>query len=406
MADLRVDWNQMQLCADSFSNCQTALKRCIDTVTQTKNHLQWQLRIQMDITAGLNRSVRRMETLQNSMRQMSAVLQKSAEDYRRTEIQIATGQSNPMIGCMFLPEIFETLGSSAGSFSGGGGFGGGGGGAGIRGGTDGSNLWSGALFTGGVAVGSSLFGLQTSGGASYELFGGSVDTVGKATWKIEEGELNAKCGITAGGHAVQGTIEGSVGNRTGSLTGEFLTGSVTGAIGVGLMRDGVFAPSLQGEVKAEGSVLHGEAKYQNGTEDFNVHTNAEGSILTGEVGAKGGIGVITEELPDGRVETYYGVEGKVSAEGYVFQGEVSTGFTLFGIKVDASIEGNALGAGFEAGGKITANGASGKIGAGLGVGGGVEISVDWSDFEWPDFSDFRLPDWNAADIPVIGWFFS
>lgn len=400
MSDLRVDWSQMQMCADSFGNCQTALQRCIDAVTQTKNQLQWQLRIQMDITTGLNRSVRRMETMRNSMRQMSSVLQKSAEDYRRTETQIAAGWGGSPAGGTILP------GNLDGLFSAGGGDGGGAGSAGGRGGVDETKLWSGALFSGGIALGGSFLGHQISAGASYDVFGASVDTTKKATWDLDDGDAGVKYGITADGHVAQGKIEGSIGDRSASLTGEFLTGSVSGAIGFGLMRDGVFAPSVQAGLKAEGSVLHGELEVQRGTDEFNVHSNAEGSVLTGELEAKVGAGVITEELPNGKVQTAYGVEGKVSAEGYVFQGEVSGGFTIFGIKVDASLEGNALGAGFEAGGSITTNGVSGKIGAGLGIGGGVEISVDWSDFEFPDFSDIKLPDWSRIELPVIGGLFS
>lgn len=65
---------------------------------------------------------------------------------------------------------------------------------------------------------------------------------------------------------------------------------------------------------------------------------------------------------------------------YFSQGKVSGGFTIFGIKIDAGVTGKAGGAGVSAEGKVTTGGVSGKIGAGLGLGAGVEISIDWSNF--------------------------
>ena len=75
-----------------------------------------------------------------------------------------------------------------------------------------------------------------------------------------------------------------------------------------------------------------------------------------------------------------GAKCKVGAEAYLAQGKVSGGFTIFGINIDAGVTGKAGGAGVNAEGKVTTGGVSGKIGAGLGLGAGVEISIDWSNF--------------------------
>lgn len=82
----------------------------------------------------------------------------------------------------------------------------------------------------------------------------------------------------------------------------------------------------------------------------------------------------------GQTKTELGAKGKVGAEAYLAQGKVSGGFTIFGIKIDAGVTGKAGGAGVSAEGNVTTGGVSGKIGAGLGLGAGVEISIDWSNF--------------------------
>lgn len=77
-----------------------------------------------------------------------------------------------------------------------------------------------------------------------------------------------------------------------------------------------------------------------------------------------------------------GVKGKVGAEAYVVQGKVSGGITIFGVKIDVGIGGKAGGAGISAEGRFTNGSAKGKIGAGLGVGGELEIGIDWSNFSF------------------------
>lgn len=67
------------------------------------------------------------------------------------------------------------------------------------------------------------------------------------------------------------------------------------------------------------------------------------------------------------------------------EGTVSGGFTIMGIKIKASVTGKAGGAGIGAEGRATTGGVSGEIKAGLGIGAGLKIDVDWSDFKpkWP-----------------------
>lgn len=371
MSELIVDWSQMRMCADQINGCQRVLQQCIDQVNTTKRQIQWQIRMQMDITSRLNCSIDRMKTMSSSVGKMSSVLDHAANQYRKTEFLNLLGGAVPamVLDWTGIPKIIGGTSSS------------GGGGRG----TD--KLWESAILSGAGTIAGTIFGLNASGTASYEVIGGSVDTFGNAKWNLEKGELGAQGGIKADGYVLEGSAEGGIGGLHGSVKGEILTGSVSGGVGASLMKDGVFAPSLQGKVKAEGSVAHGEGEVHFGSDENNLHVNTEGDVLHGEVEGKAGIGVLTQENADGSVETVVGAEAKVSAEGYVFSGEVSGGFSIFGIKFDASVEGNALGAGFEAGGSVTTNGISGNIGAGLGLGAGIEISIDWS--------DFHLPDWDS-----------
>ncbi len=63
------------------------------------------------------------------------------------------------------------------------------------------------------------------------------------------------------------------------------------------------------------------------------------------------------------------------------------GITIFGIKIDAAVEGKAGAIGAKAGGEVSNSKASVDVGGSLGLGVGVKISVDWSDFELPKFKD-------------------
>lgn len=387
MSELRVDWLQMRYCAQQFSSCQHTINQCIDQITHAKRQIAWQIRIQTNITYRLDRSIDQMRSLCATTGRMSDVLEYAAAHYRETETR------NAQRGCSLFGPVLDWTDRFR-ILAGGGSFGGGAGGGGFRdvGGSD--KLWEGAVFAGSGAIGATILGVSAAGSASYEVLGGSVDTYGKAKWDLEDGEFGAMAGFKADGHVLEGKVEGQLGDTSASLEGQVLTGTVTGAIGLSLMKDSVFAPSVRADLKAEGSVLHGEAELQQGSDTFNTHSKAEGDVLHGEAKLNLGAGVITRTNDDGSVEECLGAEAKVSAEGYVFSGEVSQGVTIFGIKIDATLEGNALGAGVDAGASMTTNSFSGKIGAGLGIGAGLEISVDWSDFQLPDWDDFWKPDWN------------
>lgn len=235
---------------------------------------------------------------------------------------------------------------------------------------------------GGSANGSGRFlGFKTKGLAEGDFIGGSVETKSYAKWDLKEGEIGVNKDIEAEGHLAKGKLKGSIGFLGGELNGSVGNVAATGTIGATLMKDNKFAPSAQIGAKAEASVAKGEAEIRTGTDKNNVHISGKGSVLGANAEAKGGVGFISVEDPSThQTKTKFGVEGTVSAEAYAAEGELSGGYSICGIKVNASVSGKAGGAGVEAGGSVTTNGISGKLGAGLLFGAGVEISIDWSDF--------------------------
>ncbi len=245
---------------------------------------------------------------------------------------------------------------------------------------DGTGGLEGSLLSGSAAVSGSVLGINLGMSAEGELIGGSVEATGKAVWKPDKGEAGLEASVVAEGHLAQGKLEGSVGCSKLGLQATVGTASVTGAVGATLFKDGKLSPQLTAKAKAEAAAAKGEISSQTGTDNFNMHAKASGTLLGAEAEAAGGVGKITYKDSTGNTVSGYGVQGKVSAEAYAAQGTLSGGFTLFGIKIDASITGKAGGAGIDAGGSVTTGGISGEIGAGLGLGLGLKLNIDWSNF--------------------------
>ncbi len=246
-----------------------------------------------------------------------------------------------------------------------------------------SGAVTGAATVGGVRADGSLSG--EVGGASYEIKHGfyNKNKKNEKTGEMEIDSLGVEESISGEIHLLKGGAKGNWGYLYGDAEAE--VGKVSGiaAIGACLFKDGVLSPQIYGKLGASAEGITGSANLGVGSEENNIHGKAEGTVGKAEVGAEAGIGRITYEDEHGNQVSGYGVQGKVSAEAYAVEGEVSCGFTLMGIDFDIGVEGKAGGAGVEAGGQITTGGVSGSIGAGAGVGAGLNVSIDWSDFKWP-----------------------
>ena len=252
------------------------------------------------------------------------------------------------------------------------------------------SIWKGYNDSSGGKFSWSLFGDKFSShinvngmdiGADGEYHIGHVKASGKigSEWDTEKGNMKAEASGMAGVSAIDGKISVNTGPLKGMLEGSLVNASVDGAIGLSLFSNGTFEPSVYANVSAKANVAEGKVSSQFVTNEFNYHTEAKGSVL----GAKAEAGVQAGKIMNEDGTYKYGVSAKAGAEAYVAEGSVSGGFTLFGIKFDASVSGKAGGAGASIGGEATTSSAEGEIGLGLGLGLGLKVKVDWSGFKWP-----------------------
>lgn len=231
-----------------------------------------------------------------------------------------------------------------------------------------------------------LWGVNTAGKISGDILAYEAGVESKMSWEFqdENGNWNTdmlgfvtEAKVT--GAIAQGEVEGNFGYLHGKASGKAITGAISGEAKVTLWEDGKFQPGVSVGAKAEVSVLKGEAEIGVGTDQYGVYAKAEGDVLHAEANAEAGFGSLgTDE--NGQV--IYGAKAEASALASVAQGEVKGGFTIFGIDIDIGVEGYAVAAGVEAGGSITTEGVTANVSGALGLGAGVNISVDWSDAKW------------------------
>lgn len=256
------------------------------------------------------------------------------------------------------------------------------------------NSISGALKYGKVEVDYEAFGQNIKDTYYGDLIGGSAKYKIDSGLKIdfdEDGNLDrdsieVKAGIEGelNGHVATGMISTTSQYHDGKISGSVLSGGAEGEIGISIFDDGKFTPSVYAEVSAEGSVLEGDVDLRLGDENNNIHAAAEGSLLGGEAGLKGGAGVIRiEDEATGQETTTIGVQGEAKAEAYLAEGRVSGGIEIFGIKIDVGLEGKAGGAGAGIGGYVATGGVSGELDVGFVFGLGLDFTIDWSGFKLP-----------------------
>lgn len=246
--------------------------------------------------------------------------------------------------------------------------------------------WS--LLSGERSGSGSFLGIPCAGEVGYSLIGIETDTTAEAKWNLDKGEAGAELGGEASFHLAKGEASGNIGILGGKVDGSVGNAAVSGNVHLTVMKDGKFSPSLGAEAKGSANVAQGSAEGYLGNEDYNAHAKAKGSVLGAEAKAGVEVGKITyTDEKTGETVSAYGAEAEVGAEAYLAEGKVSGGVTIMGIDIDIGVSGKAGGAGVEAGGRVTTNGVSGEIGAGLGLGAGVEISIDWSDFDPPTMEE-------------------
>lgn len=245
--------------------------------------------------------------------------------------------------------------------------------------------WS--LSSGEIGGETDLWGIPCAGKLGYSFLGYNTKTSWKAKWNPEKGNAGITGSAELNGHILKGEASGNIGILSGKADASLGNVGVSGSLKATLFEKGKFSPSLGAEVKAKANVAQGSASASLGSDNYNAHAKASGTLLGAEATASGQIGKVSYKNDAGETVQAYGVKGKVGAEAYVASGKVSGGITIMGIDIDVGISGKAGGAGVNAEGSLTTNGAHGSIGAGLGVGAGVEISIDWTDFDPPSWEE-------------------
>lgn len=251
-----------------------------------------------------------------------------------------------------------------------------------------------------------LWGINTAGKMSGDILAYEAGVESKMSWefKDEDGNWNSDLiGFTTEakvtGAIAQGEVEGNFGYLHGKASGKAITGAVSGEAKVTLWEDGKFQPGVSVGANAEASVLKGEAEVGFGTDQYGVYAKAEGDVLHAEANAEAGIGCLGT---DENGKSVYGAKAEASALASVAQGEVKGGFTVFGIDIDVGVEGYAVAAGVEAGGSITTEGVTANFSGALGLGAGLNISVDWSDAKWIGESIDAVGDFVGDATEFVG----
>lgn len=258
-------------------------------------------------------------------------------------------------------------------------------GAGYSGGGGGGRLGTeekGSLWNEELSAAGTLLGIDFSGKARGDLLGYEHDEKAYAKWNFTKGDARASWEESLEGYLAKGSVESQLGIVSTKAEVTAVKGEAASGLYFELMKDGKIQPKIGGEVKASGNLLEGEVSSQIGTEDLNYHMKAKGDLVGGEAKASIGLGNVgTDE--DGGAK--YGVKAEAGVEVYAAKGEISGGFTLFGIDIDCKLTGKAGAAGVKAGGEITQSGVSIDAGLSALLGLEGEVRIDWSDFELPKF---------------------
>lgn len=217
-----------------------------------------------------------------------------------------------------------------------------------------------------------VMGAVKSGSATYEKDG--------VTFRADGSVLSGEAGFKREGLQVEAYAKGSALEGSASAESEYAKVSVSGSvanveasakIGLGTDQnwdeDGTATYMMAGaEVSASANAAQASIDSQVGTDDYNIHSSAEGSVVGADASAKAGI-----YMENGEIQA----KAKAEAEAYWAKGEVSSGFTIAGIKVDFTVEG-MVGVQAEAGASVSTRGVSGDLGLGP---IGLKIKIDWSD---------------------------
>ena len=383
MGSIHIDLQAILLLSDKLKSESRGISECENAVRRVRNELDSKILARRNIKSRLASAQSTLAGSAEALSAITGVMVSASNQYRQTDLRLtksvsdvasvqkglagAVGAAVGNNGAPSSPEADKKRSGLADFIN---------------------NEWkdSGSVLHGAVSGAGSVLGASAAGTLEGDILYGEVGVESKASFKFqdENGKFDYKSfGFTteakASGCLAKGKASGNIGYLHGEAEGALLTGAVSGTAKATLWDDGKFNPSLSVGAKAEASAAKGNAEVRGGTEQYGIYGKAEGDALHAEAEAEAGVGYIGKGK-DGSAQ--YGVSAKASAMASAAQGGVKVGVTLFGVDIDAGVKGYAVAAGVEAGGSISTKGIKAKIGGALAIGGGLEISIDWSDAKW------------------------
>lgn len=372
---------RFRICPDTASSGQTAMediRRQLDDLqgeaVQIRKELSFRIRQREEIEEDLKRIEQHITAQEQDSAHLAECLHTAVETYRQTEQRVVmeyTGETGydlwdpenwmpiGIIGTGLLPLILNPLtapgmigsviGQKFGEVI-----------------VDGivnkkpSNSWA----HGEIGAEGEFLGVDTSVKASGDVLG--YDLKGEVNADVDFGKGKVGAGVkgSATGYLLKGELEGNYGYLSSEATAYAGVAAVSAEAGAYLFKEGEFCPEAMIKAKAEANALSGSIKNTLGTEDFNVHSKAEGAV--GTASAEVECGFSKDE----------GFKARAEVGAAIASGTVEGGFTLFGWNVDLGITGEAGAVGAGGGMEVSANSfeLEGKLAALVGLGIKIRVS--------------------------------
>lgn len=381
MPEIYADWVGMESVANSIESNISQLENLLRQASDLKRGMSIIGRESDQIMAAIDKCNNNNVKVINRLESCKTVLTQSAQLYQRTEHPFFV---NRRISDIFLKNLTnsnrrnanaQTATSTTQNND-----------------SDTHDFWnhSGTLDQTGYNVNTVIWGAPAALTVLGQFLTGSTKSQGKAKFDLKKGNVEAFVGVEAEGSVLRGKLDENIGMLSANGQVDLLTGTATGKIGASLFKNGKFMPSVYAKGKVGADVLKGKVGTKFGNEKHDAHVNAEGSLLGANAEGTAQIGMIEYTDSNGNKNTGLGGEVSVGAEAYVAKGRVSGGIKVFGVQIDLGVAGKALDVGGTAGVKYIPGKFKGKIGAGLGLGAELDISIDWSKAAFPDLSFLKF----------------
>lgn len=199
---------------------------------------------------------------------------------------------------------------------------------------------------------------------TINFLSGKAGFENSADWNVKKGNIGVGVKGTASASLFQNENEGRVGIAKGGYEVKVGTAEAEGKATLNVISSGEFNPKLEASAKVEAQGISGKIEGSLGSDDLNIHLKGQGTVGKAEAEAK--IAISKD-----------GIGGKAEVGAAALSGKATVGFNILGLKIDASIKGEAgaIGAGAEFGVSDQSFEIGGKLSFLAGL--GLKIKVSW-----------------------------